>query len=439
ESQSNTIAGEITSLYKQIRGAQIREAVAKREWENHQKQIENAKAIEEFLVDERKGKLTNQAFYTWMKREVKGLYGQCYQFAFEVAKKAERALQHELGDPQLRMVKYDYFSGKEGLLAGEKLFLDIKRMELAYHELQQDEHPLTVSVSLRELDPVALIQLRTTGSCSFTLPEEFFDARRPGHYFRRIKTLAVSIPCVAGPHTAVNATVTLLRSSIRTTPNIDPEYGRTGPEDERFDDHGSRIRSIVTSNAQSDSGTEPNPPAERYLPFEGAGAISEWSIELPPMDVRQFDYDTISDVVLQLRISAREGGAPLRTAAAERITTLASEGAAVGAVGLFSIRQDFPAAWKALKAPGAPPQVTLPLTTYHFPFWAKDKITGGEVSKVRAWAAKLEANGSSKTTELTGVGQPNGSPVGDRVITLPDLPPVDTVKDLWVAVAWKTS
>jgi len=35
---------------------------------------------------------------------------------------------------------------------------------------------------------------------------------------------------------------------------------------------------------------------ERYLPFEGSGAVSQWRLELPT-DVPQFDHDTISDVV----------------------------------------------------------------------------------------------------------------------------------------------
>src|SRR6185369_443953 len=126
------------------------------------------------------------------KREVKGLYGQCFQFAFDTAKKAERALQHELGNPELAYLQYGYLSGKEGLLAGEKLYLDIKRMEMAYHDLNQREYELTKHVSLLQVDPLALMQLRTTGRCTFSLPEELFDMDCPSHYFRRIKTAALS-------------------------------------------------------------------------------------------------------------------------------------------------------------------------------------------------------------------------------------------------------
>jgi hypothetical protein len=97
---SNVAAGEISALFKQLRAAQIREAIAEREFKNHQEQIAHAKEIEDFLIEEKQGKQTNQAFYVWMKREVKGLCARCYELAFEVAKQAERALQHELRDPQ---------------------------------------------------------------------------------------------------------------------------------------------------------------------------------------------------------------------------------------------------------------------------------------------------------------------------------------------------
>jgi hypothetical protein len=82
-----------------------------------------------------------------MRREVKGLYGQCFQFAFDVAKKAERALQHELGNPDLSFLQFGYLAGKEGLLAGEKLYLDLKSSSIS---IAQD----IISVALKMLPSV---------------------------------------------------------------------------------------------------------------------------------------------------------------------------------------------------------------------------------------------------------------------------------------------
>ena len=218
--QSNLAAGDISQIFKQIRGAEIRQAIAEMELKNHRQQMKHAEEIERFLNEEgteKNGKKTNKSLYAWMKREVKGLYSHCFQFAFDVAKKSERALQHELGKPDLTYLQFGYLAGKEGLLAGEKLYFDIKRMEMAYHDLNQREYELTRHVSLLQVDPLALLQLRATGRCTVTLPETLFDMDGPGHYFRRIKTVSVSIPCVTGPYASVNCTLTLLKSSIRTT------------------------------------------------------------------------------------------------------------------------------------------------------------------------------------------------------------------------------
>src|SRR5207247_2312856 len=107
--------------------------------------------------------------------------------------------------------------------------------------------------------------------------------------------------------------------------------------------HFGSLEAIVTSTAQNDSGLfETNLHDERYLPFEGSGVASEWQLELPA-DVRQFDYDTISDVILHVRYTAREGGGLLRDGAAANLKTRISEAQAVGSVRLFSVRYEFPA------------------------------------------------------------------------------------------------
>ena len=302
-------------------------------------------------IEPKEKKLTNKALYAWMKREVKGLYSQCFQLAFDVAKKAERALQHELGNPGLSYLQFGYLTGKEGLLAGDKLYLDIKRMEMAYHDQNQREYELTKHVSLLQVDPMALIQLRTTGRCTAHLHESLFDMDGPGHYFQRVKSVAVSIPCVTGPYANVNCTLTLLKSSTRISPNLrGGEYARLESDDDRFSDYFGSLQSIVSSSAQNDSGLfEANLRDERYLPFENSGVISEWQLQLPAnpsnQDPTQFDYETISDVILHLRYTAREGGGLLRSGALANLKAAIKNATFGGSVRLFSIRQEFPSEW----------------------------------------------------------------------------------------------
>jgi hypothetical protein len=115
----------------------------------------------------------------------------------------------------------------------------------------------------------------------------------------------------------------LLSSTLRRSPTANSEYQRAqDQEDDRFVDYYGTIQSIVSNNAQNDSGMfETNLRDERYLPFKGSGVISEWKLELPADlgkdDPCQFDYDTISDVILHLLYTPREGGSLLRDGAGE--------------------------------------------------------------------------------------------------------------------------
>jgi len=471
--QSNLAAGEINQIFKQLRAAQIREAIAEQELKSHRQQMQHAEEIERFLNEdgtEKTGKKTNKALYAWMKREVRGLYAQCFQFAFDIARKAERALQHELGNPELSHLQFGYLAGKEGLLAGERLYLDIKRMEMAYHEQNRREYELTKHVSLLQLDPLALIQLRTTGRCTVRLPEALFDMDGPGHYFRRIKSVAVSIPCVTGPYASVNCKLTLLKSSIRKTPILrDGAYAREGAEDDRFSDYFGTLQSIVTSSGQNDSGLfETNLRDERYLPFENSGVISEWQLELPANPSKgepaQFDYDTISDVILHLRYTAREGGGLLRNAAMKELDELIQAGEAAGSVRLFSVRHEFPSEWHRFKTHTPPNnqrhELALTLRPEHYPFWAQARLAQGSVTRMDLLArseqtpvpgsievadkpdkndntarkdtlAKDAALGNLLVGKLTNIALP-ARPTSELKLYFEDT----KLSDLWIAVSW---
>jgi hypothetical protein len=148
--------------------------------------------------------------------------------------------------------------------------------------------------------------LKETGECFVNLPEEIFDLDFPGHYMRRIKSVSLTIPCVGGPYTSVNCTLTLLGNRIRKNTGISGGYAYTGLEDTRFQHNAGAIQSVATSTGQGDSGMFGlNFRDDRFLPFEGAGVISEWRLELPK-EFRHFDYHTISDVVFHIKYTARD-------------------------------------------------------------------------------------------------------------------------------------
>jgi hypothetical protein len=491
--QSKLAAGEITQIFKQLRAAQIREAITERELENHRQQIKHAEEIEYFLTGEKNSdwtqkiepkekKTTNKALYTWMKREVKGLYAQCFQFAFDIAKKAERALQHELGNPELSYLQFGYLAGKEGLLAGEKLYLDLKRMEMAYHDLNQREYELTKHVSLLQVDPMALIQLRTTGRCTVRLPEALFDMDGPGHYFRRIKSVALSIPCVTGPYASVNCTLTLLKSSIRKTQILrDGTYARTDAEDDRFSDYFGSLQSIVTSSAQNDSGLfETNLRDERYLPFENSGVLSEWQLQLPANPSKnepcQFDYETISDVIFHIRYTAREGGGLLRRGAVENLTSLINTAEAAGSVRLFSVRHEFPSDWAKFQSKKPTNneryELELQFRPEHYPFWSKSRLKAVKQVDIFCRSTQTPIPASLNIADKLNIKKTDaqGKPTNDdepintdslnkdgnlgnllvgklSKIALPSKPDdklkiffeTNAISDLWIAVTWQNN
>lgn len=462
--QSNLAVGEINQVFKQIRAAQIREAVAEMELRNHRKQMEHAGEIERFLNGEgtnSDGKKTNKTLYAWMKRELKGLHARAFQFAFDVARKAERALQHELGQPGLSYLKFDYQAGKEGLLAGERLLLDIKRMEMAYYEQNQREYELTKHVSLLQLDPRALVALRSTGACTVQLPESLFDLDGPGHYFRRLKSVSLSIPCVSGPYANIACTLTLLRSSTRVSSLVGDGYERADADDSRFSDHFGGVQSIVTSSGQNDSGLfEVNTRDERYLPFEYSGAVSTWQLKLPAdprVDPQAFDYSTIADVVMHVRFTAREGGKPLRDAAMTALKARLDAGTASGSVRLFSLREEFPTEWAKFLGAAAGGngkyQLSFELAKEHFPLWSKERVA--KVKSMQLWArrgdgapnaplegalisstnATFQFEGAATDLLVSGavaVGELPTSPLGKYKMDFSD----KSIRDLWIALHW---
>ena len=368
----NLAALELMQIGRQLIASLIREQITRQEYENQVKQIEQSEKIKAFFEE----KFTNEQLYGWMQGELSKLYYEYYKFAFDIARQAERMMKHELMRPELDeidFIKFNYWDGgRKGFFSGEAMYLDLKRMEMAYYDHNKREYEITTSISIRQLDPVALLKLKATGSCEVTLPETLFDIDCPGHYMRRIKNVSLSIPSVVGPFTSVNCTLSLIKSSLRKSPLLsDDIYAREGSEDPRFKDNYGTIESIVSSNANNDSGLfETNLRDERPLPFEGAGAISTWKLTLPAK-FRQFNYNTIFDVILHMRYTARQGGAQLGEKAVEHIQELIEEANSSGLGQLFSLHHNFSTEWHQFLT--GDDDFTAIIKKEYFPYFIQDK------------------------------------------------------------------
>jgi hypothetical protein len=335
---------ELDQLAVQRLGAEIRLSLTTKERDNHALQQENADAVDAWM----RSKYTSQQLYDWMVTRLSGLHLSAYDLAIETARKAEACYRHEIGVQDSSFVQYAYWDSlKSGLLAGESLGHDLDRMEAAYLQNDVREHEMTKPVSLARLDPVALARLQQAGECYFIVPETAFDLDYAGHYLRRIQSVGLTIAAVTGAYGSVNAQLTLHGAEIRrsTTGNI-------------ASDGIGGLPSTVTSVAMQDAGLfQLDLRDPRYLPFERRGAVSHWHLKLTADVLRQLDWTTISDVVLHLRYTAKDGGAAF---AGPRRAALAAAGGLAslpfaypdqnfsaqvtpgGAVFLFSAKRDDP-------------------------------------------------------------------------------------------------
>jgi hypothetical protein len=204
------------------------------------------------------------------------------------------------------------------------------------------------TIALSQLDPVALIGLKQTGTCEFALTEKLFDEDYPGHYMRQIASVSISIPAVIGPYQNFHATLTQLNDVVVLKPDIEAVSFLLRPPEEKRDDPPASLRrnwwpnqQIAISNGTNDAGVfELSFADRRYLPFEKTGAVSDWRLTMPPQTNR-FDFATITDVILTLRYTALDGGAPFR----REVTNLGELASSDGAM-FLPLRQYYPDAWR---------------------------------------------------------------------------------------------
>jgi hypothetical protein len=364
---ANSAGYEIKSIDAQIMAQRVRIGIAEKEISNHQRSIDNARDVQEFLSS----KYANEELYAYLESTSRQLCYQTYTLAYELAKRAEKVYQFERpAEASQSFIKFGYWNpARDGLTAGESLDLALRQLESAYQETRGHDFEVTKVASLRQIAPLELVRLRETGQCEFTLPEVLFDMDFPGHYMRRIKAVSLSMPCIVGPFVSVNATLRLLEHKIRTSSvvansNAYPEATDGDDLDPRFATSNIPISAIATSNAQGDAGVfELSLKDERFLPFEGAGAVSRWRLDLPNLTgpsstaLRAFDYSRITDAILTIRYTALDGGDKLASAAAGSVRTFVQDVEDVsmrqGLFCIFDLRAEFPSEWARFIAPPA--------------------------------------------------------------------------------------
>jgi hypothetical protein len=365
--QKDLAEKDMEQIDKQIVSAEIRLSIAEIEQENQLLQIDQTATVDAYLRD----KFTNAKLYRWMESRLSRLYYQQYRLAYDSALKAQRALIYELGFEDDSLLPDTWDPSRRGMEAAADLLHELEKLETRYLDAWRREHEKQKTFSLADRRPLEFLELRQTGSCVIRILEHEFDEDEPGDYFRRIKQVSVSIPCIVGPDISVNARLTLLRSEVRAKPfssgqRYERAEGPDGANDDRFRDYSGGAEHIVTSTGVNDTGQfDSSLGGDRILPFEGAGVISTWQIDLP-RETNNFDRASLADVKLRILYTARDGGEAARIAAlAARDAYLERKGREV----LIPLASCYSNSWiRFTGEKTAPRELELKFSSEHLPF-----------------------------------------------------------------------
>ncbi|ESA33674.1 virulence plasmid kda a protein [Leptolyngbya sp. Heron Island J] len=341
--QDLTIAQfDLSEIQEQIAIAELQLQMAERELEIHNRQIEQNQELATFY----RSKFTNEALYNWMISRLAGMYFQSYRLAYDFAKSAERALQFELPTND-RFINFGHWDSlRRGLLAGEALLLDVNRMEKFHLDNDSRFQEIEKIIPLSRVDQAALLQLLGTGECNFSLNEALFNRDYPGHYFRVIKSISLSLkfvedsPLVDDPYFTVNASLTQVGNKTLLDPDINAvRYlmgieGATQPGGTALRVNWRSNQQIAVSSPRQDNGMFGSFDLnfvfdDRYFPFEGTGAVSNWHLEIPLENnpdlvqrIQNANVLALEDVVIHIKYTSKFDRSEFRTQVQEEVRTL---------------------------------------------------------------------------------------------------------------------
>jgi Tc toxin complex TcA C-terminal TcB-binding domain len=338
--QAAQAALELEQLEKQIVAARLRHEVIGAELAGHDAQ-QRAWQDADRRVRE---KFSNTELYDWLAGRLLELYRIAYEQAREFAALAEACFRFETGDAAPVIANDHWESARHGLTAGERLARDLNRLEMKHLAKRHYDHLVVQHVPLSHVDPLAMLHLKKEGGCSFVIPAWWFKRAYPGLTRRRVRSIAVSVPCIAGPYASVNASLRL-----------------NGPT--------AAAGAIYLSTGVNDYGCDLGAAAEQYLPFEGASldADTSWTFGFPKngdgVASTDVDFGTISDVILRVEYTADEGGD-------------GQVGGPARALVFVDLRQMASEAWFALVEAGGPHECTFDAAALMPSFLANYSVAG---------------------------------------------------------------
>ena len=272
-----------------------------------------------------KTRSANADLYQWLLSQLSTFYFQAYDAVVALCLNGEACWNYEMGDYKSRFIQPDvWFDNYYGLTAGEALRLQVLRMEAAYLKRFERRQEIVKTVSLKTLFDslpgsdwaTALEELQegTSGTLAFELSPRMFDGDYPGHYLRQLVNVSVSIPAVLGAWQNVRAVLTQVSSRTVLEPDkraMNALYDQPDQDTRNILYNPRASQSICLSSGLDDSGLfQLSFADERYLPFEGTGALSTWELHFPrhSSEQQQAILQNLTDIIVQVRYIALPGG-----------------------------------------------------------------------------------------------------------------------------------
>jgi hypothetical protein len=334
---------ESTQMQKQIDAAQVQLQMTQRELEIQLLSVKQAEEMQKFLTT----KFDSKELYIWIAGRVSALYFQAYKLALDAALAAQSAYRFEL-DRADDFINFNYWDSlHQGLYAGEGLDSALNQMERAFMRNNTRRLEVKKPVSLATISPAELLRLKTTGECYIDLTQALYDFDFPGQYCRQIKSVELRLVTENDEAVEIHATLTQTQNDIVLQPSL------KAVEFLLSDKGGSDVPPEIRRNWQSQqqitffsndypSGTLENVifyTDERYLPFEGTGAVSKWVYSMPPQ-TNHFNFESINDLVITVGYTALYGGEKFK----HDVEGLLS-GARFSGATYLSLKGAYPEAW----------------------------------------------------------------------------------------------
>lgn len=292
--------------------------------------------------------------YNWLVARQEHLYGAAYDAVRSLCLVVEAAWRYEIGD--YRRTSFinttAWRNNYKGMLVGESLLVNLQHMENEY--LLKNERRLTIKKSFslkahagepawanvfkkQNPPPASLVY-------SFAFSASDFDKNYPGHYLRQLKYVSVTL--VLNTNASLDelcATLTQTGSTILLEADKDAarslypaKIGVSEIDQKEVDDAGkdhmrvmrnpSVNQQIALSSTVAEDGLGYDPGTwvyelmfhdGRYLPFEGTGAISQWTLEILGSEKLLADPTVIADIKLNMVYTAKAGDDDFRAHASK--------------------------------------------------------------------------------------------------------------------------